>query len=75
MRDDVDELRAEVRSRSAQPNPRPRRQPSEHERAQSRKNAAIARAAKDVGRGQGKVRTKAVQRKLAAEAKKIRGDS
>ncbi len=66
MRDDVELLRGELAARGiANPGP-PDLSPEG--RIQRAKNVAKARASKDVGAGQGKVRTKAVQRKLQREA-------
>lgn len=73
LHDDVFNLRREIRARGAEPNPR--RELSPEAKAIRARNIAIARAAKGVGRGQGKVRTFATKKKLAADAKKVGGDS
>ncbi len=65
MHDDVDELRRAVESRRANPETKPL---SPKAKAQRADNAAVARASKDVGEGQGKVRTKATQAKLRKQA-------
>ncbi len=67
MRDDVDELRSELEARGVSFNP-DAPPISEQIRDVRAKNAAKARAAKDVGQGQGHVLTKATQRKLKKEA-------
>jgi len=70
LHDDVEALRSEISARGAAPNPA--RSPlSEKAREACARNAAVARASKDVGPGSGRVKTKAMQKKLQAEAKKL----
>ncbi len=66
IRDDVEDLRAAVEARGAKPNPTPGL--TSKARASRAKNAAVARAAKPVGKGSGRVSTKEVQEKLQREA-------
>lgn len=68
MRDDVDELRSQLEARGVSFNPGAPPL-SEQTRGVRAKNAAQARAAKDVGQGQGHVLTKATKRKLQKEAR------
>jgi hypothetical protein len=63
---DVEELQAAVRRRGAKPNPAPPLSPEA--RTARARNAALARGAKKVGQGSGKVRSKQVQEKLRREA-------
>lgn len=72
LRHDVAHLRSELLARGIEPLPnpgggRPKLEPAAVA-AIRRRNAASARGAKDVGAGQGKVRTKSTQRKLQREA-------
>ena len=65
MQDDVDELRREVESRRSNPERKPL---SPQAKAQRADNIAVARASKDVGKGHGKVLTKATHQRLKREA-------
>lgn len=68
LSDDVEALRAALAVR------RKRNPVSPQTETQRLKNAAAARASKEVGDGSGKVRTKAMQTKLQREAKAIEKD-